>query len=57
MGRRSGRNAGKDYVAYVDWSSPVAGTMWANWMVKVLDGKGNIVFLGGPAGNPVTRVS
>src|SRR5205085_1562209 len=32
----------------------VAGTMWANWMVKLLDGKGNIVFLGGPAGNPVT---
>ena len=28
--------------------------MWANWMVKLLDGKGNIVFLGGPAGNPVT---
>ena len=28
--------------------------MWANWMVKLLDGKGNIIFLGGPAGNPVT---
>jgi ribose transport system substrate-binding protein len=45
---------GTDYVAYVDWSSPVAGTMWANWMVKTLKGKGNVVFIGGPAGNPVT---
>jgi ribose transport system substrate-binding protein len=45
---------GKDYVAYVDWSSPQAGTLWANWMVKVLNGKGNVVFMGGPAGNPVT---
>lgn len=45
---------GTDYVTYVDWSSPIAGTMWANWMVKLLKGNGNIVFLGGPAGNPVT---
>jgi ribose transport system substrate-binding protein len=45
---------GTDYVTYVDWSSPQAGTMWANWMIKVLGGKGNVVFLGGPAGNPVT---
>ncbi|MDX6525077.1 MAG: ribose transport system substrate-binding protein [Gaiellales bacterium] len=49
-----GGTAGSDYVSYVDWSSPAAGTMWANWMVKVLKGKGNVVFLGGPAGNPVT---
>lgn len=47
-------NPGQDYVAYVDWSSPVAGTMWANWMVKATHGHGNIVFIGGPAGNPVT---
>src|SRR3954454_13541723 len=53
-GADPGGTPGKDYVSYVDWSSPVAGTMWANWMVKLLDGKGNIVFLGGPAGNPVT---
>jgi ribose transport system substrate-binding protein len=49
-----GGTPGTDYVSYVDWSSPIAGTMWANWMVKLLDGKGNVVFLGGPAGNPVT---
>ena len=53
-GADPGGTPGKDYVSYVDWSSPIAGTMWANWMVKLLDGKGNIVFIGGPAGNPVT---
>lgn len=45
---------GTDYVSYVDWSSPDAGTLWAEWMVKTLGGKGNVVFIGGPAGNPVT---
>jgi ribose transport system substrate-binding protein len=45
---------GTDFVGYVDWSSPSAGTLWAKWMVKQLGGKGNVVFLGGPAGNPVT---
>jgi ribose transport system substrate-binding protein len=44
---------GKDYVTYVDWNDPAAGTMWANWMVQALHGKGNVVFLGGPAGSPV----
>jgi len=45
---------GKDFVNYVDWSSPNAGTLWANWMVITLKGKGNIIMIGGPAGNPVT---
>jgi ribose transport system substrate-binding protein len=53
-GADPGGTPGTDYVSYVDWSSPIAGTMWANWMVKVLGGKGNVIFLGGPAGNPVT---
>jgi ribose transport system substrate-binding protein len=53
-GADPGGKPGTDYVSYVDWSSPIAGTMWANWMVKTLGGKGNVVFLGGPAGNPVT---
>jgi ribose transport system substrate-binding protein len=53
-GADPGGTPGKDYVTYVDWSSPVAGTMWATWMAKLLNGKGNVVFLGGPAGNPVT---
>ncbi|MBI1378428.1 MAG: substrate-binding domain-containing protein [Frankiales bacterium] len=49
-----GGTPGTDYVTYVDWSSPDAGTKWAEWMVKTLGGKGNVVFIGGPAGNPVT---
>ena len=49
-----GGKDGSDYVSYVDWSSPSAGTLWANWMVKALNGKGNIAFIGGPTGNPVT---
>ncbi|HVQ97074.1 MAG TPA: substrate-binding domain-containing protein [Mycobacteriales bacterium] len=45
---------GTDYVSYVDWESSDAGTRWAEWMVKTLGGKGNVVMIGGPAGNPVT---
>jgi ribose transport system substrate-binding protein len=45
---------GTDYVTYVDWSSPEAGRMWAEWMVGALGGTGKVVMLGGPAGNPVT---
>jgi ribose transport system substrate-binding protein len=52
-GADPGGTAGKDYVTYVDWNDPVAGTMWANWMVQALHGKGNVIFLGGPAGSPV----
>lgn len=47
-----GKN-GVDYVAYVDWNDALAGTMWAQWMVKALHGKGNVIYTGGPAGNPV----
>jgi ribose transport system substrate-binding protein len=53
-GADPGGAAGQDFVSYVDWSSPAAGTLWAEWMVKVLHGKGDVAFLGGPAGNPVT---
>jgi ribose transport system substrate-binding protein len=53
-GADPGGTPGQDYVTYVDWSSPNAGTRWAQWMVGALKGKGNVVFLGGPAGNPVT---
>jgi ribose transport system substrate-binding protein len=45
---------GVDYVTYVDWSSPEAGQLWAEWMVDALGGSGKVVMLGGPAGNPVT---
>ena len=53
MGRRPGRLDGKDYVDYVDWNDGYAGTVWAKWMVKALHGNGNVIYLGGPAGNPV----
>jgi len=49
-----GGTAGKDYLSYVDWSSADAGTLWAQWMVTAVKGKGNVLFIGGPAGNPVT---
>jgi len=44
---------GKDFVSYVDWNDGYAGTLWAKWMVQALHGKGNVIYTGGPAGNPV----
>lgn len=49
-----GGEAGKDYVAYLDWDEHAAGVAWAEWVAKALNGEGNVVFLGGPAGNPVS---
>jgi ribose transport system substrate-binding protein len=48
-----GGTNGVDYLAYVDWNDALAGTMWAQWMVKALHGHGNVMYTGGPAGNPV----
>jgi ribose transport system substrate-binding protein len=45
---------GKDYVEYLDWDEHFAGAAWAEWVAKALKGEGNVVFLGGPAGNPVS---
>lgn len=36
-------------------SSCETGTIWAEWMVKQLDGKGKVAYFGGPAGNPVSE--
>jgi ribose transport system substrate-binding protein len=44
---------GKDYQDYVDFDAVYAGKLWTEWMGKQLNGKGNILYLGGPAGNPV----
>lgn len=44
---------GEDYADYVDWDEKAAGRTWAEWMVETLDGKGDVIFLGGPAGNSV----
>ena len=53
MGRRPGRQRGKDYVTYVDWNAGARRNDVGQWMVKALHGKGNVIFIGGPAGNPV----
>ncbi|MGH2852339.1 MAG: substrate-binding domain-containing protein [Solirubrobacteraceae bacterium] len=52
-GANPGGNNGSDYVGYVDWNDGYAGTLWANWMVQALHGHGNVIYTGGPAGNPV----
>jgi ribose transport system substrate-binding protein len=52
-GANAGGNNGSDYVGYVDWNDGAAGTVWANWMVQALHGHGNVIYTGGPAGNPV----
>ena len=44
---------GTDFVAYIDWDTKAAGRTWATWLVKQMGGKGNVIFLGGPAGNAV----
>jgi ribose transport system substrate-binding protein len=49
-----GGSAPADYVAYVDWNPGFSGTLFANWMVNQLHGSGNVIELGGPAGNPVS---
>jgi ribose transport system substrate-binding protein len=49
----AGGTNGTDFVSYVDWLPQYAGTIWAQWMAGVLHGKGNVIYLGGPAGNPV----
>lgn len=45
--------AGSDYVTYVDWNTQAAGVTWASWLFKTMGGKGNVLYLGGPAGNAV----
>ncbi|MDO8188360.1 substrate-binding domain-containing protein [Conexibacter sp. JD483] len=45
---------GTDYDDYVDWDTKANGAAWARWMAETLRGRGNVVFLGGPAGTPVS---
>jgi ribose transport system substrate-binding protein len=44
-----------DYVTYVDWSPEAAGETSATWLFKAMNGKGNVIYLGGPAGNAVDK--
>lgn len=50
----AGGAVGKDYVAYVDQDPPAAGGALAKWLADFIHGEGNVVYLGGPAGNPVS---
>ncbi len=45
---------GEDFVSYTDYDTKAAGTTLADWMTEALGGQGKVVFLGGPAGNPVS---
>ncbi|RFS84291.1 ribose ABC transporter substrate-binding protein [Actinomadura spongiicola] len=49
-----GGKAGQDYVTAVYDSPESNGRVWAEWMAKQLNGKGNVVFLGGTPGNPTS---
>ena len=49
-----GGKDGEDYVQYLDWDEHAAGVAWGEWIAKAIHGEGNVVFLGGPAGNPVS---
>ncbi len=50
-----GGTAGTDYVTYVDWDARAAGATWAEWIARQTGERGNVIFLGGPAGNAVDR--
>lgn len=49
-----GGEAGRDFLDYVDYDPVGSGRTYAEWAINAIGGSGNIVFLGGPAGNPVT---
>jgi ribose transport system substrate-binding protein len=44
---------GTDVEDYVDWSPQAAGRLWTEWVAEQMGRKGNLLYLGGPAGNPV----
>jgi ribose transport system substrate-binding protein len=46
-----GGKAGVDYSYYISTDFKQAGVLWARWIVKALNGKGNIANLGGPPAN------
>lgn len=47
-------NIGKDYLTRVTETQIGVGKMSAEWMVKTLGGKGNVIVHGGTAGNPMS---
>lgn len=52
-----GGEPGVDYFDYVDTYQPHDAALWANWMVEALGPEGgNVVYLGGPAGNSASKL-
>jgi ribose transport system substrate-binding protein len=49
--------AGQDYVSYTDWNTVADGKALTDWLAKQMGEKGNLLFLGGPAGNLVDQGS
>jgi ribose transport system substrate-binding protein len=46
---------GQDYQSYTDQNAPAAGATALQWVAKQIHGKGNVLYLGGPAGNGVDQ--
>jgi len=46
-----GGSAGQNYSAYISTNFTAAGVLWGNDVATALQGKGNVVFLGGPPAN------
>ena len=47
-----GGEDGQDYSAFVTYDREEGGKLFAQWLDKVLHGKGNVIFMGGIPGNP-----
>lgn len=47
-----GGTVGTDYVDFISVDYRALTKEWVKWMNQVLDGKGKLLFVGGPAGNP-----
>jgi ribose transport system substrate-binding protein len=45
----------QDYQSYTDWDTAYSGEVATAWLAKQMHGKGNLLFLGGPAGNLVDQ--
>lgn len=45
-----GGEPGTDYTYFIPTDFEQDGVRWAEWMAEALDGKGNVVYLGGPPG-------
>lgn len=43
---------GEDYTKFIPMNNSVASAIWAEWFHEVLDGEGELIFVGGIPGNP-----